>query len=73
MFSLEALFCHVDDFCQEFETQWHKKLLNHGVIKRNRAKSLCLSEVMTIGNCISPKSLPKFQVFLFESGETILE
>jgi hypothetical protein len=40
MFSLDALFCYVDDFCQAFEGQWHKKLLNHGGIKRNRAKSL---------------------------------
>ena len=48
MFSLEDLFCHVDDFCKAFEAQWHKKLLNHGGIKRIRAKSLCLSEIMTI-------------------------
>ena len=48
MFSLDALFCHVDDFCKAFEDQWHKKLLNHGGIKRIRAKSLCLSEIMTI-------------------------
>ena len=48
MYSLEALFCHVDDFCQEFEAQWHKKLLTHGGIKRRRDKSLCLSEIMTI-------------------------
>jgi hypothetical protein len=48
MFSLEALFCHVDDFCKKFEGQWHKNLLKHGGIKRVRAKSLCLSEIMTI-------------------------
>jgi hypothetical protein len=48
MFSLDALFCHIDDFCKAFEAQWHKKLSNHGGIKRNRAKSLCLSEIMTI-------------------------
>ncbi|AFZ28686.1 transposase IS4 family protein [Gloeocapsa sp. PCC 7428] len=48
MFSLEALFCHVDDFCKAFEAQWHKKLLSHGGIKRNRSKGLCWSEIMTI-------------------------
>ncbi len=48
MYSLEGLFCHVDDFCKGFETQWHKKLLNHGGIQRIRAKSLRLSEIMTI-------------------------
>ncbi|MFN6569913.1 IS982 family transposase [Dendronalium sp. ChiSLP03b] len=48
MFSLDALFCHVDDLCQAFEAQWQKRLLIHGGIKRNRAKSLCLSEIMRI-------------------------
>lgn len=48
MFSLDALFCHVDDFCKAFEAQWHKKLLQGGGIKRIRTKSLCLSEIMTI-------------------------
>ncbi|MFH7026622.1 MAG: IS982 family transposase [Heteroscytonema crispum UTEX LB 1556] len=48
MFSLDALFCHVDDFCKAFESQWHKKLLAHGVSRRIRATSLCLSEIMTI-------------------------
>ncbi len=48
MFSLEALFCDVDDFCIAFEPQWRNSLLNHRGIKRIRAKSLCLSEIMTI-------------------------
>ena len=48
MFSLDALFCDVDDFCLDFEPSWQKKLLNHGKIRRRRAKSLCLSEIMTI-------------------------
>jgi hypothetical protein len=41
MFSLDALFCDVDDFCQVFEIQWQTKLLADGGIKRVRAKSLC--------------------------------
>jgi hypothetical protein len=48
MFSLDALFCYVNDFCKAFETEWYKKLLNHGGIKPIYAKSLCLSEIMTI-------------------------
>lgn len=48
MFSLDALFCDVDDFCAVFEPQWKAKLLHHQGIKRVRAKSLCLSEIMTI-------------------------
>ena len=48
MSSLEALFCSVDDFCQKFEPIWQSRLLGHGLKSRNRAKSLCLSEIMTI-------------------------
>lgn len=48
MFNLDYLFCHVDDFCQQFEPQWQQKLLSHGGVRRIRAKSLCLSEIMTI-------------------------
>jgi hypothetical protein len=48
MFSLDALFCDVDDFCAIFEPQWTTKLLHHRGIKRVRAKGLCLSEIMTI-------------------------
>ncbi len=48
MFNLDYLFCHVDDFCQQFEPLWQQRLLFHGVVRRVRAKSLCLSEIMTI-------------------------
>lgn len=48
MFSLEELFCCVDDFCQRFEPMWHQQLLSHGRAQRQRARSLCLSEIMTI-------------------------
>jgi hypothetical protein len=48
MFSLDALFCHVDDFCADFEPKWQQKLLEYGASQRIRTKSLCLSEIMTI-------------------------
>lgn len=48
MFSLEELFCCVDDFCQAFEPQWEHQLLGNGLQRRKRARSLCLSEIMTI-------------------------
>ena len=48
MFNLDHLFCHVDDFCQQFEPLWQQKLLDYGGAKRIRPKSLCLSEIMTI-------------------------
>lgn len=46
--SLEALFCDVDDFCQQFEPDWERKLLANGLKTRKRAKSLCLSEILTL-------------------------
>jgi transposase len=48
MLSLEDLFCYVDDFCRSFEPQWKKRLLGFGLQIRNRARSLSLSEIMTI-------------------------
>ncbi len=48
MDSLVELFCHVDDFCQAFEPYWHRQLLQSGLRKRRRKRSLSLSEIMTI-------------------------
>jgi transposase len=48
MNSLEALFCHVDDFCQQFEPLWQQQLLSDGSVKRRRHRSMCLSEILTI-------------------------
>ena len=48
MFSLEALFCHVDDFCAQFEPCWHSQLLAQEPKTRRRAKRMRLSEMMTI-------------------------
>lgn len=48
MSSLEELFCAVDNFCQTFEPQWRRQLLQTGLQKRERARQLCLSEMMTI-------------------------
>jgi hypothetical protein len=43
-----ALFCHVDDFCEEFLPRWQQRLLTHGLVQRVRQRQLCLSEIMTI-------------------------
>jgi hypothetical protein len=48
---LEKVFCEVDDFCQVFELQWKQQLLQSGEIKRRKASSLSLSEVMTLNHC----------------------
>lgn len=45
---LVALFCDIDDFCQDFEPPFRKHLLQNGTIKRQKRSTLCLSEVMTI-------------------------
>lgn len=47
MDSLTELFCQIDDFCQAFEPEWNNRLLANGHKKRQRAASLCLSELMT--------------------------
>lgn len=46
--SLLELFCHVDDFCQQFEPSWQRQLLPAGTIKRVKATQLSTSEIMTI-------------------------
>jgi hypothetical protein len=46
--SVLELFCHVDDFCRMFEPKWHAQCLSSGSKRRNRARELALSEIMTI-------------------------
>jgi IS5 family transposase len=46
--SLLELFCHIDDFCQNFEKTWQSELLESGMRRRRRATSLCLSEMLSI-------------------------
>lgn len=45
---LTRIFCDVDDFCQVFEPEFHRFLLDTGCKKRTTTCQLCLSEVMTI-------------------------
>jgi hypothetical protein len=55
---------------KSFEPFWQQKLFEHGGVKRDRAKSLCLSEIVTKRNCLSSKLLPEFQAFLSIPGTT---
>lgn len=48
MDSLLVLFCDVDDFCKVFLPIWNKQLLISGQKHRQRARSLTISEIMTI-------------------------
>jgi hypothetical protein len=48
MDSLLVLFCDVDDFCKAFLPIWQQQQLADGKKHRQRARSLTISEVMTI-------------------------
>jgi hypothetical protein len=48
MDSLLVLFCDVDDFCKEFLPVWNRQLLASGQKHRRRARSLTISEIMTL-------------------------
>jgi hypothetical protein len=48
MDSLLVLFCDVDDFCKAFLPVWNRQQLASGQKKRQRARSLTMSEIMTI-------------------------
>jgi hypothetical protein len=46
--SLLELFCHVDDFCQVFLAQHDARLITAGERRRQRARQLSVSEIMTL-------------------------
>ncbi len=46
--SLLELFCEIDTFCLEYPSLQARQTLTEGKKTRNRARSLCLSEVMTL-------------------------
>jgi hypothetical protein len=48
MDSLLELFCDVDDFCKGYLPLLEQQMLSSGLIIRQRARSLTISEVMTI-------------------------
>lgn len=48
MESLLVLFCDVDDFCKVFLPIWNRQQLDSGQNQRQRARSLTISEIMTI-------------------------
>ena len=66
MFSLEELFCSVDDFCQGFEGQWKQQLLRSGLQLRNRPRGLSPSEIMTISIAFHQSSCRNFKTYYQE-------
>jgi transposase len=63
MFSLEELFCSVDDFCQRFEPLWHQQRLADGHKHRHRTAQLTLSEMMTIQIAFHQSHYRHFKAF----------
>lgn len=66
MSSLEELFCHIDDFCQQFQPRWQQQLLTHGLVMRARPRGLCLSEIMTILVAFHQQPYRNFKDFYLE-------
>ena len=63
MIILEELFCHVDDFCLEFEPGWYKYLISHSSICRLRSNQLSLSEMMTILIAFQTSGYRNFKIY----------
>jgi len=63
MFSLEALFCHVDDFCCQFEPRFQQQLLRDDLPRRRRSRSLSLSETLTILIAFHSSAYRNFNAF----------
>jgi len=63
MFSLEALFCHVDDFCRGFEPRFQQQLLPDDLPRRRRSRSLSLSETLTILIAFHSSAYRNFKAF----------
>jgi hypothetical protein len=59
-----ALFCDIDDFCLFFEPRWRKRLLE--TRQRERASTLCLSEVMTIIVLFHSSGYRNFKTFYIQ-------
>ena len=70
MLSLEELFCFVDDFCRVFEPRWHQQSLQDGSVHRQRARRLCLSEIMTILIAFHQSAYRNFKAFYLEKVKT---
>jgi len=60
------VFCDIDDFCLFFEPLWRKRLLTTQPRQRQRASTLCLSEVMTIIVMFHTSSYRNFKSYYTE-------
>jgi hypothetical protein len=60
------IFCDIDDFCLFFEPVWQQRLLSEKARQRQRASTLCLSEVMTIIVLFHTSSYRNFKSYYIE-------
>ena len=70
MFSLEELFCSVDDFCRTFEPQWKQQVLGCRLKLRHRQRNLSLSEIMTILIGFHQSCYRNFKTYYHEKVQT---
>jgi Transposase DDE domain len=60
------IFCDIDDFCLFFEPLWQQRRLSDQPRQRQRASTLCLSEVMTIIVLFHTSSYRNFKSYYTE-------
>lgn len=64
--SLVELFCDVDDYWKQHGSQWRQAQLGNGTQRRQRARSLCESEIMTILILFHQSHYRTFKAFYLE-------
>nr|WP_239002389.1 transposase [Photorhabdus khanii] len=73
MMTLEELYCCVDDFCQKFIPLWEQQLIENNLLKRHRAASLSLSEIMTLLILFHMSHYRHFKAFYIEHVQQYLK
>lgn len=73
MSNLEELYCGVDDFCQKFIPLWEQQLIENNRLKRHRAASLSLSEIMTLLILFHMSHYRHFKAFYIEHVQQYLK
>lgn len=65
----DTLFTFVDDFCRGFESWYKKQLIGDGIVQRNRACRLSLSEILTILIAYHKSGMACFKYFYLTLGQ----
>ena len=66
--SLLEVFCEGDDFCLAFLPGWRRQLIATGQHRRQRARQLSLSEIMTILSAFHHSQYRTFKAFYTTEG-----